>query len=482
MAGSQTTDGIIRPPRRGPGSVALGLWRAGGTFRGFTEFAFVGGLVLAFLHGGGAANMMRNMRPTAQDASSPHVASSISKPGSSRDVDGILATPPVQKPVAPRMSDLTLLPSYFNGTDEPLRSHLIAALDAYRAKNSAGIERALATDDQEDPRVLLMRGIGQLQVKGPEAIAAGISMLERAVVKGEARAMAVLGALKMNGLAGYPRDLDAGRILLERAVEAGDGPAARVLGDGYINGYAGTIDAGRAQSLLQLASDRGDIRATYHLGELLLTGHGLPKNELAGERLVEIAAKTGLAEAQATMGTIRLKPYITEITDNPDEALDWYERAAAQGNARAMFNLGMFYVQLGMRIHRNDAARATNLFRRCTETTLSSQCVFAYATSLDYGMGTPRDPVKAYALYSMAALAGDKPKAKQRRDEIGAKLTDAEKQQATVISNQLMARKPIGGTVRVVVKKSGDDAKTPVIAEPDADRLVPVFKRLSPQQ
>lgn len=478
MAGSHANDGMIRPPRRGPGSVALGLWRAGGTFRGFTEFAIVGGMVLAFLHGGGAANMMRSLRPAAHSAGPPHAANSIAQPGSSAAKDEMLALPPVQKPVAPRMSDLTLLPSYFKETAEPLRSHLIAALDAYRARNSAGVERALVDDDPEDPRVLLMRGIGQLQMKGPESIAAGIAMLERSIAKGEARAMAILGALKMNGLAGYPRDLDAGRVLLERAVEAGDAPAARILGDGYITGYAGAIDAGRAQSLLQLASDRGDIRATYHLGELLLTGHGLPKNEIAGERLVEIAAKAGFAEAQATMGTIRLKPYITEITDDPEEALGWYERAAAQGNARAMFNLGMFYVQLGARIRRTDAARATDLFRRCAETTLSSQCVFAYATSLDYGMGTPRDPVKAYALYSMAALAGDRPKAQQRRDELGPKLSDAEKQQATAISNKLMARGSPGTTVKVVFKKAGDDAgKVPERAAASADRLEPMFKR-----
>jgi TPR repeat protein len=476
MAGSSTNDGIIRPPRRGPGGVALGLWRAGGTFRGFTEFAIVGGLVLAFLHGGGAGNLMRGMRPTAHDAGPSRSANSIAQPKSSTSEDDLLAAPPAQKPVAPRMGDLNLLPSYFKAVDEPLRSHLISALEAYRARNSAGIERALAEDDPEDPRVLLLRGISQLQVKGPEAIAAGIGMLERSVAKGEPRAMAILGALKMNGLAGYPRDLDAGRGLLERAVEAGDSPAARVLGDGYITGYAGAIDPGRAQSLLQLASDRGDIRATYHLGELLLTGHGLPKNEIAGERLVEIAAKAGYAEAEATMGTIRLKPYITEITDDPDEALGWYERAAAQGNARAMFNLGMFYVQLGARVHRNDAARAMNLFRRCTEMTLWSKCVFAYATSLDYGMGTPRDPIKAYALYSMAALAGDKPKAKERRDEIGAKLSDAEKQRATVISNELMARKPTGTTVRVEYKKVGNDARPPVSAATDADRVIPRFK------
>ena len=50
----------------------------------------------------------------------------------------------------------------------------------------------------------------------------GAGMLERAVAKGETRAAAILGVLKMTGLAGYSRDLAAGREMLERAVAAGE--------------------------------------------------------------------------------------------------------------------------------------------------------------------------------------------------------------------------------------------------------------------
>src|SRR5256885_16699684 len=48
---------VLPARQRSPGRVALDLWRAGGSFRGFTEFALIGAIVLAFLlTGGGKIN------------------------------------------------------------------------------------------------------------------------------------------------------------------------------------------------------------------------------------------------------------------------------------------------------------------------------------------------------------------------------------------------------------------------------------------
>lgn len=101
------------------------------------------------------------------------------------------------------------------------------------------------------------------------------------------------------------------------------------------------------------------------------------------------------------VGVWRLIPYINGVTDDPSEALQWLERAAAEGEPHAMEYLGMFYVEIGKRTGMGDLPRGVELFRRCTEQTLHSDCVFAYATALDMGMGVPRDPLKAYALYSV---------------------------------------------------------------------------------
>ena len=48
-------------------------------------------------------------------------------------------------------------------------------------------------------------------------------------------------------------------------------------------------------------------------------------------------------------------------------------------------------------------------------------CLFAYATGLDLGLGTARDPVRAYAMYTLAGANGKMKKAPVKRDEIGKK-------------------------------------------------------------
>ena len=42
---------VYRPPRKGPGRLLVELLAPGTSFRGFFEFALIGAIVLAFLHG-----------------------------------------------------------------------------------------------------------------------------------------------------------------------------------------------------------------------------------------------------------------------------------------------------------------------------------------------------------------------------------------------------------------------------------------------
>ena len=161
------------------------------------------------------------------------------------------------------------------------------------------------------------------------------------------------------------------------------------------------------------------------------------------------------------MGVIRLMPYSAGLTDSPDEALEWFERSAAQNDAHAMFYLGLFYMEYGERIGRLDPSRAFKLFRSCAETTYDHQCVFAYATAYDLGIGTPRDPVMAYALYSVAAIRGPEDKANRRRDEVGKTLGAEEKIRANTAAIEFLRKMDsrvqyVGAKFQPVTKK-GDD-------------------------
>ena len=437
---------IVQPVRRAPWLVAIDLYGAGGSFRGFVEFALIGAIVLWFLPGGSGINsgsLMSAFAPTPSAAPS----GTVSAPADPN-------LPQISKPIlplVPRIRDLKIEPSYFDNVAEPFRARLVAALEAYYRRDSSAAWDAIADSDPEDRHVLLLRGLIKLSVPGPPAIEYGRTLIEHAIAKGEPRAMAILGVLKVSGLPGIPRDNAAGRALLERAVEAGDAAAARVVGQGYLNGSMGVIDPARAERYLRLASERGDTRAAFELGSMLYFGFGLAKNEQEAERWISKAARQGHPEAQATLGTLRLIPFGAGLTDDPDEALDWLERAATQGDPHGMYYLAMFYLEYGRRVGRLDPARSVELLRRCVEQTRHPECVFAYATGLDLGIGTERDPVKAYAMYTIASTNNNMPKARARRDAIVSTLTPAQIAQADKVITT-MWQSDDGSNGRLVLK------------------------------
>src|SRR4051812_48631227 len=305
----RTVQPVLPPSHRGPWRVALDLWRAGGSFRGFTEFALIGAVVLAFLLQGGSAMKIGGARQIA----SPGTGITQVSPGKSGAE--------FKTPLAPRISDVAFSVSYFDDVAEPLRAALVAAYKDYYEQRTWEAEERLLKTNSEHPKVLLMRGLNALAKANRESLNNGIGHLERAIAKGEPRAMAMLGVIKLAGTPGYPRDTDGGRNLLERAVAAGDAAAPRVLGDGFISGWAGTGDPGRARQYLELGSDRGDAKAAFRLAEMLITGHGVPKDEIEAERLFVKAAQGGHVEAIAAVGSRRLLHFMSGLTEDPDDAL-----------------------------------------------------------------------------------------------------------------------------------------------------------------
>ncbi len=468
--------GIVKPLRRSPWLAVLDLYRAGGSFRGYAEFALVGVVVLWFLpdqFSFNLADVFRWLTPAVDRTSvapaapavpdmpaAPPVPFAVVMPGMPEPLPSAAAIPggPRALPTEvalprnsnlptfsraraappPLIGDVGLTTAYFDQVEKPLRGHLVAALEAYIAGQSPVVTAALAHADPENPYVLLLKGLDAVSQHSLASLQAGLQMFERAAEKDEPRAMAFAGVLKIAGMPGVARDLAGGQALLERAAAAGDAAAARVLGEGMLrNGWAGTLDLARAQQYLRQASERGDARAAYRLGEMLYLGQGVAKNEGEGLPLIVKAAEGGYAEAQSMLAALTLMPYSAGLTDNPDEALGWLEKSAAQHEPTGMFYLGMFYAEYGQRIGRTDVVRAVELFRRCAEETLYSRCLTAYGTALDLGLGATRDPVKAYAFYSLADSAQPSQKVREKRDILRKTLTPEETARADAIAAEV---------------------------------------------
>lgn len=87
----------------------------------------------------------------------------------------------------------------------------------------------------------------------------------------------------------------------------------------------------------------GCPRAQVGWGHMLISGHGVPRDNEAALRWFSIAARLGGAEALNMVGRCHELGWGTPISCS--EAAVWYRRAAAQGDAWAQFNLASLVAQ-----------------------------------------------------------------------------------------------------------------------------------------
>ena len=107
------------------------------------------------------------------------------------------------------------------------------------------------------------------------------------------------------------------------------------------------------------------------------------------------AAEKGIVPAMLMLGRF------TRDSD-PDEAIKWYENAAAKGNVRGMIEVGLLY---GNRKHPGDLQKAVEYFNQAADTGdaegkyLTGECYY-------YGKGVPVDIDKAVQLLREAGALG----------------------------------------------------------------------------
>ncbi|MCP5366583.1 MAG: sel1 repeat family protein [Hyphomicrobiales bacterium] len=113
--------------------------------------------------------------------------------------------------------------------------------------------------------------------------------------------------------------------------EAGDAEAQYWLGDLYRFGLGRPVDFKAALRWQTRAARQGHVMAIYALGYMAEEGQGTARDLEKAECLYRVAAENGYANAQYALYVIRRHDY---------NRLDWCERAAEQGQAKALTRLG----------------------------------------------------------------------------------------------------------------------------------------------
>jgi len=156
---------------------------------------------------------------------------------------------------------------------------------------------------------------------------------------------------------------------------------------------------------LELASYRQTQQAveSYQLGEDYYYGrNGKTQNYEEAVRCYRKAAELGYARAQNDLGVMYANG--RGVTKNDEEAVKWYRKAAEQGNATAQYNLGVMYAN-GRGVTKDDE-EAVKWFRKAAEQgSADAQCYLGYMYG--NGRGVTKDYEEAVKWYRKAAEQGN---------------------------------------------------------------------------
>ncbi|MDH5531631.1 MAG: caspase family protein, partial [Paracoccaceae bacterium] len=159
---------------------------------------------------------------------------------------------------------------------------------------------------------LYRKGIGV-----PQDYQASIALYNLAAANGQRDAMTSIGRSYLAGW-GVEPDRDTAHTWLERAISAGDRFAPLFFAEDLIDSGDGSKDPSRVRDLLQLAADRGFLKAYAELTELYLNGKVLP---LDGEKAYENALLAKSAKLEGADELVaRARATIDAVTAGQIEA------------------------------------------------------------------------------------------------------------------------------------------------------------------
>ncbi len=247
----------------------------------------------------------------------------------------------------------------------------------------------------------------------------GREWLKKAIAAKEYSAYLALGDYEEN----IKKDLKAALAEYERGKDSGQIDCILRTADFYIQGKGVEKDAARGMALLEKAAEAGSPAANFRLAVQALSGE--KPDLLVGYKHLLSAANGNLVEAQNELGLLYLSGKLA-VADGA-AGVAWLTKAAQGGYAQAQNNLGTLYERGAAGVTQN-MENAGQLYMLAANQG-HGPGTLALARLLNEGIGTKADPVKAWALATLADERGEKT-AKKMVEEIAAKLDDKQKAEA----------------------------------------------------
>lgn len=320
------------------------------------------------------------------------------------------------------------------------------ALDSYA--KAAGLGNAGA-----------MAALGSRLLSGDEKVRdekKGREWLKKAIDAKEYAGYLALGDYEEN----VKKDLKAALAEYERGKDAGQMDCMIRTADFYLEGKGTEKDKARGLALLTKAAEAGNPMANFRVAVQILSVE--KPDLLAGYKHLLAAASGNLVEAQNELALLYLSGKLA-TADGP-AGVAWLTRAAQNGYAQAQNNLGAIY-ERGAGGVTQSIENAGQLYALAANQG-HGPATLALARLINEGIGTKPDPIKAWALATLAVERGDKD-AEKLVTEIAAKLdakelADAKKALQDIKSGKTETPK----TEDPKTPKTGDTKVTPKVNKP----------------
>ncbi len=226
----------------------------------------------------------------------------------------------------------------------------------------------------------------------------------KAVSRGDALAMARLGAMRLAGDGGA-RDTDAGLRLLHQAADSGLPEAATALGRALLAlQVAGDVRGGPPEAVVTLfraAAGGGEAEAMGRLADLYASGRGVPQDLAQAASWRRKAAEAGYAPAAHALGLMYLAGQ--GVTAYPLEAARLFAKAAEAGHVASMLRLADMYFD-GLGVFK-DREHALSLYDKAGAADVAA--AGALCQRFAAGDDAHRDPDRGLRFCRKAAEAGD---------------------------------------------------------------------------
>lgn len=194
-------------------------------------------------------------------------------------------------------------------------------------------------------------------------------------------------------------DYAAAMSWLNKASSGGSKEAKALVGAMYYHGYGVAKDMAKVKEIEQPLADENVPTAQEYLGLLYEFGAGgLDKNLVKAAQLLQAASANGNSRAMAQLGILYERG--DGVKRDPSHAKELFEKATASGDDWGQFNLGETYERGGVvSVSYDTAARYYQL------SAAQHNFLAEYRLGLLYqdGKGVPQDYGKAYEWYSEAA-------------------------------------------------------------------------------